>query len=87
VQAYDPEAANNVKRVFPTEIEYAGSALEALQGADALLVVTEWKEFIAVEPQTIAHALKDKIVFDGRNIFDRATMANAGLTYLSIGRG
>jgi len=87
VQAYDPEAATNVKRVFPTEIEYASSALDALHGADALLVVTEWKEFIAVEPQMLAHQLKDKLVFDGRNIFDPATMANAGLTYLSIGRG
>ncbi|HSX34789.1 MAG TPA: nucleotide sugar dehydrogenase, partial [Candidatus Saccharimonadales bacterium] len=87
VQAYDPEAAENVKRIFPTEIEYADSALEALHGADALLVVTEWKEFIAVEPATIASALKEKLVFDGRNIFDRSAMGAAGLTYLSIGRG
>jgi UDPglucose 6-dehydrogenase len=86
VQAYDPEAAENVKRIFPTEIEYAGNAQDALHGADALLVVTEWKEFIAVEPETIARELKEKLVFDGRNIFDRTRMANAGLTYLSIGR-
>jgi UDPglucose 6-dehydrogenase len=86
VQAYDPEAAENVKRIFPTEIEYAASAQDALHGADALLVVTEWKEFIAVEPETIARELKEKLVFDGRNIFDRTRMAGAGLTYLSIGR-
>jgi UDPglucose 6-dehydrogenase len=87
VQAYDPKAAQNVKRVFPTEITYAGSALDALQAADALVVVTEWKEFIAIDPGTIKQALSTDLVFDGRNIFDPAAMAKAGLTYLSIGRG
>jgi UDPglucose 6-dehydrogenase len=87
IKAYDPEAAENVKRVFPTEIEYAGSAVEALHDADALLIVTEWKEFIAVEPHVLHDNLKEKLIFDGRNIFDRHVMADAGLTYLSIGRG
>jgi UDPglucose 6-dehydrogenase len=87
VQAYDPEATKNVQRVFPTEITYADSALAALHGADALLVVTEWKEFIAIEPAAIKKAVSTGLVFDGRNIFDPRTMAKADLTYISIGRG
>lgn len=87
IQAYDPEAAENVKKIFPTEIKYVDSAQAALKNAHALVIVTEWKEFIAVEPQVLHTALKDKLVFDGRNIFDPPTMAKAGLTYLSIGRG
>lgn len=87
IQAYDPEAAENVKKLLPTEITYTKNAHEALKGADALVIVTEWKEFISVEPEELAAALKDKKVFDGRNIFDPETMVQAGLTYVSIGRG
>lgn len=87
VQAYDPEATENVRRIFPTGITYCDSALAALKGTDALLIVTEWKEFIAVEPEDIKKALHTGLVFDGRNIFDPHRMADAGLTYLSIGRG
>jgi UDPglucose 6-dehydrogenase len=86
VQAYDPEAMENVKRVFP-DITYAKNAEAALKGADALVVATEWKEFLAAEPETLKAALKEKLVFDGRNIFEREPMAKAGLKYISIGRG
>jgi UDPglucose 6-dehydrogenase len=86
VQAYDPEAAENVKRLFP-DITYASSSMDALEGADALLVVTEWKEFYSVEPAEIAKKVSAKMVFDGRNIFDQAAMERAGLQYYSIGRG
>jgi UDPglucose 6-dehydrogenase len=86
VQAYDPEAAGNVKRYFP-EITYCASAADALNGADALLVATEWKEFYTVEPAELAEKLSTKMVFDGRNIFDRAAMERSGLKYFSIGRG
>lgn len=85
VQAYDPEAADNVRKLFP-DITYANSALAALEGADALLIVTEWKEFAAVAPAVLAKALHAKLVFDGRNVFDPATMRAAGLAYFSIGR-
>jgi len=87
VRAYDPEAAENVQRIFPTEITYASSAHEALEGADVLIVVTEWKEFIAIEPEILERSLADKLIFDGRNIFDPHTMSAAGLQYVSIGRG
>lgn len=86
VIAYDPEAIENVKRVIGDDITYAESAEAALNGADALIVVTEWKEFVSFDPERIADKLAKKIVFDGRNIFEPDTMATAGLTYVSIGR-
>jgi UDPglucose 6-dehydrogenase len=86
VQAYDPEAAENTKRIFP-DITYAKSALDALEGADVLLIATEWKEFLSVEPELLAKHLKTKLVFDGRNIFERGAMEKAGLKYFSMGRG
>jgi len=87
VRAYDPEAVENTKRVFPTEITYAGKASEALEGVDALIVATEWKEFIAFEPHVLAEEFNIKYVFDGRNIYDPEAMAAAGITYVSMGRG
>jgi UDPglucose 6-dehydrogenase len=86
IQAFDPEAMANTKRIFP-DISYAANEAETLKGADALIVVTEWREFIASDLQVIANQLKDKIVFDGRNIFDPETMRATGLSYVSIGRG
>lgn len=88
IQAYDPEATENAKRYLPeSNITYASNAQDALRGADALILVTEWKEFLSVEPKVLATMLKDKTVFDGRNVFDPETMEKAGLTYISIGRG
>jgi UDPglucose 6-dehydrogenase len=87
VRAYDPEAMENTKQALGEEqITYAKNAVDALAGADALVVVTEWKEFVAIEPEVIAQKLATKHVFDGRNIFEVTAMAKAGLTYVSIGR-
>lgn len=86
VRAYDPEATENAKRLLDGTVEYAESALEALNGADALVVATEWKEFAAVDPKVMARALRKKMVFDGRNLFDLTAMQDANLTYISIGR-
>ncbi|HSE60957.1 MAG TPA: UDP-glucose/GDP-mannose dehydrogenase family protein [Candidatus Saccharimonadales bacterium] len=86
VRAYDPQAAANAKLVLGETITYAPSAQAALAGADALVVVTEWKEFTTIDPATIAAALKDKVMFDGRNIFSPQVMQAAGLTYVSVGR-
>src|SRR4029079_18399813 len=69
IQAYDPEAAANVRRLLGDTITYAESAKAALHGADALLLVTEWKEFLAVPFTALAKELKDKTIFDGRNVF------------------
>ena len=86
LQVYDPEATENVRKIFP-HITYAPNANAALEGADALLIITEWKEFLGAEPAELAAKLDKKTVFDGRNIFDATAMQQAGLRYHSIGRG
>lgn len=86
IQAYDQEAAENVKKVIGDKITYAPNALAALEGADALLVVTEWKEFMGISLDDIASRLKEKIIFDGRNIYSADELREAGFTYYSIGR-
>lgn len=86
IQAYDPEAAGNVQRLLGDTITYSPSAHHALASANALLLVTEWPEFATVEPTQLTKTLKDKVVFDGRNMFEPATMQAAGLRYISIGR-
>jgi len=88
LKLYDPEAAENTKRLFPPsdDIEYCHSAAAAVKKADALLVLTEWKEFVAVEPAFLATQLTDKVVFDGRNIFELEHMEASGLLYISMGR-
>jgi UDPglucose 6-dehydrogenase len=86
VQAYDPQAAGNAKTALGETVTYATSAERALKNADALVLVTEWKEFAAIDPANLATALKDKLVFDGRNMFQPDAMQKAGLTYISVGR-
>jgi UDPglucose 6-dehydrogenase len=86
VIAYDPEASANVKRIVGDSITFAATAHDALEDTDALLLVTEWKEFAGFDPDHLAKKLRKKIVFDGRNLFEPATMAKAGLTHVSIGR-
>lgn len=86
VIAYDPTSMGKAKEILPGAVRYAGSALEAMQGADAAVFVTEWDEFRGLDPHAIKTALKFPIVVDGRNIFDVQAMAEAGLTYLPVGR-
>lgn len=87
IRAYDPEAIENTKRFFSEEkVSYVESAIAALEGADALLLVTEWKEFATVDPKVIAKKLKRRVVFDGRNVFELTAMEGSGLRYVSIGR-
>ena len=86
VQAYDQEAAQNVQKLLGDKITYAASALEALDGADALIVATEWKEFMGISLDDLGGRLKEKVVFDGRNIYSADELASAGFAYYSIGR-
>jgi UDPglucose 6-dehydrogenase len=89
VRAYDPEAMEEARRIFGTREDLAlvDSPAAALQGADALVVVTEWKAFWSPDFAGIRAALKEPVVFDGRNIYDPAAVEAAGLAYYGIGRG
>ncbi|MFN2433341.1 MAG: UDP-glucose/GDP-mannose dehydrogenase family protein [Gemmatimonadota bacterium] len=84
--AFDPEAMEGARALFGEGIEYAAGPYEALEGADALLLVTEWHEFRYPDFARIRAALRQPIVFDGRNIFPPAKMAEHGFTYVSMGR-
>jgi UDPglucose 6-dehydrogenase len=88
VRAYDPVAMHEAQRVFgaDTRIAYADSPMAALDGADALAIVTEWKEFRAPDFDAIKAKLKSAVVFDGRNLYDPAHPRAAGLEYHAIGR-
>lgn len=86
ITAYDPAAADNVQKVVGDTIAYAASAQAALKKADALLIVTDWKEFVTVNLETVATNLEGKVIFDGRNLYDPALVKAAGLTYVSTGR-
>jgi len=86
VIAYDPVAMPNVKAQFGDQIHYAAATQEVLETADALVLLTEWPEFIQVPYESFT-VLKDKAMFDARNIFDPLMMNFFGIQYVSIGRG
>ena len=85
VTAFDPEAVEEAKRYIGDKISYATDALEALDGADALILITEWNEFRHVDPAEIKSRLKEPIIFDGRNIWNPANMRDHGFVYYGIG--
>lgn len=86
VTAFDPEAMNNVKQVVGDKINYASNQYEALQNADALIIATEWSEFRTPEFEKMSSLLKNKVVFDGRNVYDASQMKELGYHYDSVGR-
>ncbi|MSP97119.1 MAG: UDP-glucose/GDP-mannose dehydrogenase family protein [Betaproteobacteria bacterium] len=89
VSAYDPVAAVEAARIFSAEprVKLATSALAALEGCDALCVVTEWQEFRSPDFEALKARLKTPVIFDGRNLYDPAAMRRLGLEYFPIGRG
>jgi len=86
VRAFDPEAHQSAKAIFGRKITYARNAYDALKGAEALLVVTEWNEFREPDFKKIKKLLKRPLVIDGRNIYEPKQMREQGFTYSSIGR-
>lgn len=86
VATYDPEAMNNVKEIMGDKIRFSETQYEALSGADALIIATEWSEFRTPDFVKIGALLKNKAIFDGRNLFDLTQMENLGFHYVSIGR-
>ncbi len=88
VCAYDPAAMHEAQRIFGAQegLEYADSPMQAVQGADALLIITEWKEFRSPDFDEIRAALKQPVVIDGRNMYPPELVHAAGLEYACIGR-
>jgi len=86
IVAFDPEAMNNIKALVGDKIGYAEDQYEALDGADALLIVTEWSVFRTPDFDQVEKLLKNKVIFDGRNLYDLEKMIDCGYYYNSIGR-
>jgi len=86
IAAFDPEAMNNVQQLVGDKITFVHSQYDALHNADALIIATEWSEFRTPEFARISSLLKNKAIFDGRNLFDLTQMEELGFHYVSIGR-
>lgn len=84
--AFDPEAMPNVKAQIGDKIKYAAGEYEALEGVDALIIATEWSEFRTPDFARMQSLMKNKVIFDGRNLFDLAQMEECGFYYESVGR-
>ncbi|HVT46408.1 MAG TPA: UDP-glucose/GDP-mannose dehydrogenase family protein [Vicinamibacterales bacterium] len=86
VRAYDPEAHEVAKRLFKSRITYARHAYDALTGADALVIVTEWNDFREPDFARMKRLMRQPVIFDGRNLYDPAQIRERGFEYTSIGR-
>jgi UDPglucose 6-dehydrogenase len=86
VKAYDPEAIKEAKHIFGDRIQYGKKSYEVVEGADALVIVTEWNEFRRPDLEKVKNLLKEPVIIDGRNIFDPDRMRATGFYYDSIGR-
>jgi UDPglucose 6-dehydrogenase len=86
VTAYDPVAIDEARKMLGDRIRFATGPMDALEGADALLVVTEWKEFRSPDFDAIRSKLKRPLIIDGRNVYDPKLMRELGFTYDAIGR-
>lgn len=83
---YDPAAANNLRELYGDRVAILDKCYETLQGCDALIIATEWREFQSPDYSKMADLLSDKVIFDGRNLYNPIVVKNNGLNYLSIGR-
>jgi UDPglucose 6-dehydrogenase len=85
VRAFDPEAMDGCRPLFPT-LTFCDNAYEAAEGADALVIITEWNQFRKLELDRLHAALRQPLVIDLRNLYEPEKMAAAGFEYVSIGR-
>ena len=86
VRAFDPEGTEQARKALGNSIEYAGNMYDAVEGADALLLLTEWKQFQRPSWQRVRSAMRGQVVFDGRNIYDPERMRAEGFEYYGMGR-
>jgi UDPglucose 6-dehydrogenase len=85
VNVYDPKAMENSQRLFPT-LNYSTSVVEACDRADAVLVLTEWREFVELDPHDLADTVRAKVIVDGRNCLDAAKWSDAGWRVYALGK-
>lgn len=85
VSVYDPEAMQNARQLFPT-LQYASHVREACDGADLVMILTEWRQFVAMDPSDLAVVVRQRSIIDGRNCLDPEMWRNAGWTYRGMGR-
>jgi UDPglucose 6-dehydrogenase len=86
VRVHDPEALANVRAIYGDKLTYCDRPYGALEGADALAIVTEWQEFRRPDFEVMRRLMRTPVVFDGRNVYEPKTMAASGFTYYAIGR-
>ncbi len=86
IRAFDPEGMAQARPLLPDSVSYAQNAMDAVTGADTLVVITEWNEFRALDPARLAAAMRGRVVVDLRNVYDPRAMRIAGFAYTSIGR-
>ena len=86
VKAYDPIAISEARRRLGDAIEYARDMYQAVEGADALLLLTEWKQFRLPDWKRVRALMKDRVIADGRNIYDFAELTEEGFLHLRIGK-
>ena len=86
LQVHDPEAMENVRRIYADKLSYCEQPYAALEGADALAIMTEWKEFLQPDFAHMRSLMKSPVIFDGRNLYNPTQMKAAGFAYDSIGR-
>jgi len=87
VTAFDPEAMANVRKKLGDKITFADGQYDAIKDCDALIVATEWNEFRTPDFDRMVSLMKNKVIFDGRNVYEPGMMKNLGFHYESVGRG
>jgi UDPglucose 6-dehydrogenase len=86
VRAYDPVAMDNARALLPPDTVFCASPYEAAEGADAVMLVTEWNEFRFMNLERLRGALRRPVIFDGRNLWEPERMRRLGFEYHSVGR-
>ena len=87
LRVHDPEAMPNVRAIYGDKLSYSDRPYGAVEGADGLVIVTEWPEFRNPDFEIIRRLLRKPVIFDGRNVYDVKQMETLGFTYYGIGRG
>lgn len=86
IKVYDPKAMENLRKIYPSELEYSNSLQQAIKDTDICFIFTEWQEIKEVKPNEYKKLMKNVIVYDGRNIYDLKEMKENEIEYYSIGR-